>query len=240
MLRAVLVALVSLAGLPAVGAGNCPEPIRSASYEGETGRYPHGVLGDALEWDRLVVECGDRTLSVTLPEELVFEDLAPRLADLDGDGNPEVITVESHQRRGARLAVWGVDEDGFGRLADTPFIGTRFRWLAPVGAADLDGDGAVEIAYIDRPHLAKTLRVWRWTEGRLTEVATAQGFTNHRIGEGFISGGIRHCAGQPEMVLASGDWTRLVAVTLSGGRLAATDLGPFRDRAGFDAALSCN
>jgi hypothetical protein len=46
-------------------------------------------------------------------------------------------------------------------LASTPWIGQRFRWLAPVAAADLDGDGAMELAYVDRPHLARTLRVWR-------------------------------------------------------------------------------
>jgi hypothetical protein len=71
-------------------------------------------------------------------------------------------------------------------------IGQRNRWLAPIGAADLDGDGRVEIAYVDRPHLARTLRVWRSRPGgTLTEIATATGLTNHRIGEAFITGGIR-------------------------------------------------
>ena len=58
-----------------------------------------------------------------------------------------MIVVESHAAR-ARLAVWGAG----GRLAAIPFIGTRFRWLAPLGAADLDGDGRVEIAYAETPH----------------------------------------------------------------------------------------
>jgi len=59
-----------------------------------------------------------------------------------------------------------------------------------VGAADLDGDGFVEVAFIDRPHLAKVLRVWRYVDGDFAEVAVMDGVTNHRIGEPDIAGGI--------------------------------------------------
>jgi hypothetical protein len=47
-----------------------------------------------------------------LPETEVFEDLAPRLADLDGDGKAEIIVVQSHRDLGARLAVYGLTPDG--------------------------------------------------------------------------------------------------------------------------------
>jgi hypothetical protein len=54
-------------------------------------------------------------------------------------------------------------------LAATPHIGSANRWLAPIGAADLDGDGRVEIAYVDRPHLARTLRIWRTFTRRMRQ-----------------------------------------------------------------------
>ncbi len=210
----------------------------SARYEGEVTRYPHGVLGDDIEYDTLAVTLTDgRVLRRRWDAPLVFEDVAPRLWDVTGDGVPEIVTVESHAERGARLAIWSVIGDDLSPLVATPFIGTRFRWLAPVAAADLDGDGAIEIAYVDRPHLAKTLRVWRYRDGALREVAVLPGVTNHRIGWDYIVGGVRRCGAGPELILASGDWARIVAVTLSDG-LGARDLGSY-GAAGIAAALDC-
>ncbi|WP_224815571.1 VCBS repeat-containing protein [Hasllibacter sp. MH4015] len=205
-----------------------------AWYDIPTTRYAHGVLGDAIEGTRLHVysdialsSCGDQSL--TLPPHLVFEDTAPRLADLDGDGVPEIIAVQSHEDFGAQLAIYRRALDGIGleAVATTPHIGRRNRWLAPIGAADLDGDGHVEIAYIDRPHLARTLRVWRFQDDTLTEIAALEGLTNHRIGEPFITGGIRSCSAGPEMIVADRDWRSVMAVRLEGGTLTARALGPF-------------
>lgn len=222
-----------------------------AWFDGATTRYPHGVLGDTIEAARLhayseaaQTPCGDHML--TLPEELVFEDTAPRLVDLDLDGLPEIIVVQSHQRLGAQLAVYRASNDGIGMdlLATTPFIGRRNRWLAPIGAADLDGDGMMEIAYIDRPHLARTLRVWRYVPGslqgqdQLIEISALDGLTNHRIGETFISGGIRDCGGGPEMITANADWTQVMATRLTDGRLSSRPLGHWSETA-LAAALTC-
>jgi len=103
-----------------------------------------------------------------------------------------------------------------GLLAATPYIGTRYRWLAPIGAADLDGDGVVEFAYIDRPHLAKTLRVWRLDGDSLIEVASLRGFSNHRIDWDYIEGGLRDCGDGVEMVVASGDWAQVTVLRYDG------------------------
>ncbi len=204
----------------------------AADYVQPTTRYGHGVLGDAVEWAGVRLRLADgRDVTFALPETLVFEDIAPRLADLDGDGAPEVIVVETSLTAGARLAIWGAD----GRITATPHIGARNRWLAPVGAADLDGDGRIEIAYVDRPHLAKVLRVWRYEAGKLAEVAAADGFTNHQIGWDFIPGGIFDCGQGAEMVLASGDWTRVLAARLTGRRIETRDLGPYAG----PASLTC-
>ena len=136
--------------------------IRWAGYSDATDRYRHGVLGDALEAGGLRVEAGVRgpcDLAVILPEHSVFEDTGPRIVDLDGDGRNEVIVVESHRSLGASLAVYGLRGGTLAKLTATPYIGRANRWLAPigVGAADLDGDGFFELAYVDRPHLAKNV-----------------------------------------------------------------------------------
>nr|WP_217354900.1 VCBS repeat-containing protein [Ruegeria arenilitoris] len=225
-----MAACLWLAG-PALAA----ETITTARYTDPTTRYPHGVLGDQIEWGSIELTFSDgKHRSFTLPDHLVFEDLAPRVIDVTGDGLPEVIAVESDARQGARLAIYGPQ----GRMAATPHIGTRFRWLAPVGAADLDGDGNIEIAYVDRPHLAKTLRIWRFSDGRLTEIAALPGLTNHRIGEDFISGGLRTCNGQPELIVASSDWRRIIAVRYDGG-WKTQDIGPLKNRQALVSALNC-
>ncbi len=229
-------ALLALA-CAATGAGAQADILR-ADYAEPTTRYAHGVLGDAIEYGALILRT-DQTdgprLTMRLAQDRVFEDIAPRLIDVDGDGDREVIVVESQANTGAQLAIY----DESGKIAATPHIGTRNRWLAPIGAADLDGDGHIEIAYIDRPHLAKTLRVWRFQDGKLAAVGNLAGVTNHRIGEDYISGGIRICDDVPEMIVATANWTRLNAVQFDGRAFSVKEIGPYRGRASFTDALTC-
>ena len=210
--------------------------IIAARYTDPTDRYPHGVLGDRLEWGALELTLSNGSKRrIVLPRDRVFEDLEPRLADVDLDGDLEVISIESHQLQGARLAIY----DASGLVAANPYIGTRFRWLAPVAIADLDEDGAIEIAYVDRPHLAKILRVWRFSDSRLFQVASLQGVTNHKFGENFISGGLRDCGAGPEMVVASRNWGSIVSVQLNATKLVARELGTFEGPQSFTTALAC-
>ncbi len=210
------------------------EGLVAASFSEPTTRYAHGALGDAVEWGALELQTsGGRRVTLRLPQTRVFEDTAPRLGDVDGDGDDEAIVVESDTRQGARLAIY----DGSGLVAGTPFIGQAFRWLAPLPPADLDGDGRIELSYVDRPHLAKILRVWRFEDGNLVQIAERPGLTNHRIGEPEIGGGIRDCGEGKEIVLADADWRQIMAVRLEGGDLSARPIGPFEGD--FAAALSC-
>jgi hypothetical protein len=236
---------------PAVGA-QLPWPVK-ATLSDPTERYPHKVLGRIPAFTSLTVTaevCTDCaapqiTAALTLDAPLVFEDVAPRLWDVTGDGRPEVVVVQSHESLGARLTVWALRDPGqpdaplFRMLAATDFIGTRFRWLAPFGLGDFTGDGQIEIAYVETPHLGKTLRLVGLDGDRLVERAALSGVTNHRIGEESIAGGVRFCDGRSEAVLASADRQRLVAIQWIDGSLVSQDIGPLRHAGDWDAAMIC-
>ncbi|WP_284180076.1 hypothetical protein [Rhabdaerophilum sp. SD176] len=147
-----------------------------------TTRYNHGVLGDAVEAGGFVVEHGRKRLVFTLPSEAVFEDRRVRLADLDGDGVPEAIIVKAYLERGAAIAVYRILKDRIEPLAESPAIGTRNRWLNPLGIADFTGSGEQMIAAVITPHLAGSLRLYRLRAGTLEEVARIEGYTNHILG----------------------------------------------------------
>lgn len=228
-------------------AADCVHEAIGAKYTSPTTRYAHGVLGDNIEYGELQVgiassggcQTASFTSSVKLPEDHVFEDIKPRLWDIDGDDSLEIVTIESSQHEGARLTIWSVKEGEVARLASTPYIGQAFRWLAPIGAADLDGDGYIEVAYIDRPHLAKTLRVWRFRDGELRLVDSLSGLTNHRIGDQTITSALQNCHEKPKLITANANWTQVMATTLEDGRLISHELHAYNSASDVLSPAAC-
>lgn len=152
-----------------------------------TTRYDHGILGDAIEAGALSIEARDgKRHTLRLKDDAVFEDLEPRLADLDGDGHDEVIVVKSYLKRGSALAVIGMrkgrDLGRYEMLAETPPLGGPHRWLNPAGIADFSGDGHLDIALVRQPHVVGELELWRYADGKMRKTAAMPGFANHFIG----------------------------------------------------------
>ncbi len=228
-----------------------PQPIW-ADYANPTDRYPHNIMGTLAAHTDLIVglepcqQCSEEpdSLTVRLPAQLVFEDFAPRLFDLNGDGRNEIVVVESDQIKGARLAVWDVIlEEGNPSLvrgATTDFIGTRFRWLSPIGAADFDGDGAIELAYVETPHLNKILHIVRRDGSHLTRIGSVQGVTNHAIGQEDVQSRIEVCAGVPSIFALDGSGEMMLSIQMSDGTLQVTELSPTENRHRLDDGTLCN
>lgn len=237
---------------PGLGVAYADDGTPIAWFHDPTEIYDHGILGDAIEAERLLIR-SERSwntchaFKMWVGEGHVFEDTAPRVTDMDGDGLRDLIVVRTSLTQGAQLVVYEEPADPFENplpdwlnlVAATPYIGQSNRWLAPIGAADLDGDGTMEIAYIDRPHLAKTLRIVSIDGDLLAEEIAGAGFTNHRIGERDIAGGVRDCGDGPEMIVASADWSQLVAVTYDGAALDARQIGTDTSRPAFAKAMAC-
>ncbi len=201
-------------------------------------RHGHGVLGDAVEAGGLAARTR-RGLRVEtlLPASMVFEDRLARLADLDGDGRDEILVVRTHLEHGAQVAIYGLRESPeraeLRLLAASTPLGTRHRWLNPAAAGDFDGDGRLEIAWVETPHLRGVLKVAR-LERRgerhfLRELAALPGFSNHARGSRELQQALAldwNGDGRAEIVLPDISRKKLMVVALRGDMLEVIDEMP--------------
>ena len=159
------------------------DDIASAWYSEPTGRYTHGVLGDAIEAGALKIKTPrGETRTFRLPRTEVFEDLTPRLADLDGDGRTEIITILSSVTQGASLAIFGVSGNALVKKAQSNFIGRSNRWLNIAEFAKFTKSFSPEIALVLTPHIGGTLQFYKYQNSALFLVVSARSFSNHVIG----------------------------------------------------------
>jgi hypothetical protein len=195
-----------------------------AWYGEPTRRYGHAVLGDALEAGALIARTADGSLlTLRLPGSEVFEDRTPRLADLDGDGSVEIVTIRSSLTGGASVTVYGAVDGRLRERATNGFIGRAHRWLNIAGIADFDGRPGQEIAFVRTPHIGGTLFFYRFRNDALQRVAAIEGFSNHVIGarEMRLSAVTDLDAdGRVELTLPSADRAALRVIEISNGRAA--------------------
>ena len=148
-----------------------------------TGRYRHGVLGDAIEAGSLVIETMDgKRRTLKLGPDAVFEDLEPRIAEIGGV--ERIVVVKSYLDRGAALAV--IDGDTATIADESPPIGHGNAWRNPAGIADYDGDGTTDIAAVRQPHVVGRLELWSWRSGKLVKTFDVTDVCNHVIGSRAI------------------------------------------------------
>lgn len=187
-----------------------------------TTRYDHGILGDAIEAGGLAARMADGSRrSLSLGPEAVFEDRAPRLADLDGDGVDEILVVKTYLQRGAALAVVSATKTGLEIVAEADPIGLTHRWLNPIGVADFDGDGRNEAAVVLTPHIGGTLQLYERRGARLVPDHAEPGFSNHGIGMrelGMSAIADINADGVADIVLPDAQRRNLIGVSFAGGK----------------------
>lgn len=243
-------ATVTENGLPDGHVATGDLDVAAAWYEAPTRRYAHAILGDGVEAGVLALRGADGAVRrVTLPDSHVFEDRTPRIADLDGDGRAEVITIRSARRAGAGVAVYGLRAGKVEEVASVAEIGIPNRWLNIAAIADLTGDGRREIAFVKTPHIGGVLRVFAYRGGALTLLDEMRGFSNHAIGarEMRLSAVTAGPEGAAMLALPTADRRALRLVRMVGERLnliaetplpARIDKAVAADGAGYVLGLS--
>lgn len=154
-----------------------------AQYALPSERYGHGILGDKIEAGQLVVVADSVFYEFTLAENYVFEDIRPRLYDVDGDDVPEIITIRTNVLQGGGIVIYKIGDNKLLEYAKVPDIGRSFRWLNIVAINDLDNDGMTELVWIETPHIGGTLKVAKIKQGTLEILHTKAQYSNHAIGE---------------------------------------------------------
>ncbi len=205
------------------GSGDAGHVVVLAGPDSE--RYPHGVLGDAIEATRVVLleRHSLRVLrELVLDAPYVFEDIAPRKVVL---GSREGLLIVRSGPQGAQLVLVDADPSASGWLriaARGPALGMANRWLSPVT------DGRHWLA-VHTPHIGGVLHDYRQDGTRLVARRLQRDVSNHRIGSRLLDMSawqgqrllIPDQSGQRLLLLdAASDW-RVVGVHQLSSRVTA-------------------
>jgi hypothetical protein len=190
---------------------------------GPTGRYDHGVLGDGLEASAITLIETDPAMQmvirIEIPAPAVVEGVAPLWADLDGDGQREILVTVSDPELGARLVLYS--EDGR-QLAEGPPAGQGYRWRHQLAAMPLDGGPELAVYDVLRPHLDALFEVFRWRDEFLTTMEYIPGYSSHVIGSRNLDqtlAGDLDGDGFPEVVVPGADRRALSGLFYREGAL---------------------
>ena len=168
-------------------------------------RYPHGIAGDELEATEITLLETRPSLKIaeriSIPGQRVLEGISPIWADLNGDGQREIIVTISDSENGAQVVVFS--ESGK-RLAEGPAVGRGNRRRHQIAVAPFGVNGELELAEVLTPHIGGIAGFYRLDGDTLDLVAQQDGVTSHPIGSRNLDMGLAGDLagdGQPELVV---------------------------------------
>jgi hypothetical protein len=199
-----------------------------------TTRYAHGIAGDEIEAASVTLfdpssENGPETV-ITVPEPAVIEGIMPLWADLDGDGEREIIVTQSDAEKGAQIVVY--DESGQ-KVAQGPAIGLGNRWRHQLAVAPFGLQGEVELVDVLTPHIGGVVEFYQLFGDELQVVATVPGYTSHVIGSRNLDmalAGDLDGDGRVELLLPDQSFTHLGGIRRTTGGAEVAWVVPLEGR----------
>lgn len=189
-----------------------------AQYYLPTERYGHGILGDKIEAGGLVMYHDGTYYPYILEDNYVFEDLAPRMIDVNADGRPELLCIRSEVNSGAALVIYELRERSIRPYAWIEEVGTRFRWLNVVAVKDLDNDDTLDLVWIQTPHIGGILKSTNIAEGKMEVLDEMGGVSNHAIGQrNLCLSALVEIEGKLQMIVPNQSRSKLIYVSYQEG-----------------------
>ncbi len=183
-----------------------------------TAEYGHGVLGDRVESATVTVfdPASAEVIGVaSAPDGTVFETVSPMWADVDGDGDSELLLTASDDLGGGRLVLY--DERG-DRLAASASIGRGQRWRNQLGVVSIDG--VPTVIDVQTPHIGGIVQWFRLQGDVLEQITSIREYSSHRIGSRNLDQGVivdGDGDGSPDVVVPSQRQQSLAALELTDG-----------------------
>ncbi len=193
-----------------------------------TNGYDHGVLGDGIEATGITLVATQpepkilQTISISAGD--VIEGIYPIWADLNDDGEREIIVTLSNAQEGARIVAYR--EDG-SLLAESEPIGTGYRWRHQLVATPFGENDDMLLAVVRTPHIVGVIEYYRLNGNSLEIVETTSGFSTHSIGSRNLftaQAGDFDNDGKIELLIPDQSHTRLGIVGLDGEPVAWLNL----------------
>lgn len=182
-----------------------------------TGVLPGPLAGAVVGRDRK-----GRDHRFDLPLDEAIETVAPRLADLDGDGADEIIVTTVRAGAGGVLTVLTHRESGLAiswqSEAASPGV-----WRDAVAVADFDGDQIPEIATVTAGDEDGRLEIWRRDGNGYALAFSLKGFASHVPGTrtaGVAVATDMDGDGIADLVVPARDRRSLRVVSMAGGEIA--------------------
>jgi hypothetical protein len=157
--------------------------IARAWYADPVQRLGASAIGPWVAGALVIEDRTTRAFRLDLGVDQAFEDLRPRIADFDGDGQPVVLAVRSDAALGAVLIAASLEGEGLVRvLAETPPVGHPGGWINPIGIADVTGTGRRAVALVSSPDDHGQLQIFDYADRSFTRRFSVPGVCNHRAG----------------------------------------------------------
>ncbi len=190
-----------------------------ALYIAATGRYPHGIMGDETEGSTVAAfQILDDELHYFMRVDLsggeVYEGIMPFWADVNGDGQDDLVTTISDSDNGAHIHIYLLEGTGIREIRG-PAIGRGYRWRHQLAWGAFGPEGEMELVDVLTPHIGGVVEFYQYDGDALNIVASLPGYTSHVIGSRNLDmavAGDFNGDGQLEIVLPNQERTRIAGI----------------------------